>query len=190
MNPSEMINEEEQKLLLDLARHAIQATLQKGRRLATVESLSQRLREKRGVFVTLWLDELRGCIGFPLPVKPLVEAVQEAAISAAFHDPRFSPVREEELPLIQIEISVLTVPKPIEPDKIKVGVHGLIVGKGHRSGLLLPQVAMEYSWNARTFLEQTCMKAGLSEDAWKQGAQISSFEAQVFSELDLQKKKK
>ena len=189
MNPSEVISQDDQKLLLQLARNAVQTTVQKGRRLPSVESLSPLLREKRGVFVTLWMEgDLRGCIGFPYPVKPLDEAVQAAAISSAFQDFRFSPVREEELSRIEIEISVLTQPRPIEPDKIELGVHGLIVSQGNRSGLLLPQVAMEYRWDAKTFLEQTCVKAGLPSDAWKEKAKILSFEAQVFSEGDLQRK--
>ena len=187
MNPSEMITKEEQKLLLGLARSSILSTLQKGRKLPAVESLSPRLREKRGVFVTLWLDGLRGCIGFPYPVEPLAEAVQEAAVSAAIHDPRFPPVRPEEMSHVSIEISVLTVPKEIEASQIKVGVHGLIVAKGNRSGLLLPQVAMEYGWDERTFLEQTCVKAGLPADAWTQKVKLMAFEAQVFGEEDLKK---
>ncbi len=190
MNPSEMISSMDQKVLLELARHSIQTTLQKGRRLPVVESLSPLLREKRGTFVTLWMEELRGCIGFPYPVKPLAEAVQEAAISAAFQDPRFPPVRAEELAQIEIEISVLTVPKAIEASQIQVGVHGLIVSRGNRSGLLLPQVAMEYHWDAQTFLEQTCVKAGLSPEAWKEKINLYAFEAQVFSEADLKKKTK
>ena len=188
MNPSEMVSEKDQQLLLQLARHAIQTTIQKGRRLPAVESLSPLLREKRGTFVTLWEDQLRGCIGFPYPVKPLAEAVQEAAVSAALQDPRFPPVRLEELPRLEIEISVLTVPKAIEPAQIQVGIHGLIVSRGNRSGLLLPQVAMEYQWDAQTFLEQTCVKAGLAPNAWKEKINLYAFEAQVFSEADLKKK--
>ena len=188
MNPSEIIGEKDQQLLLQLARHSIQMTLQKGRRLRVVESLSPLLREKRGVFVTLWMDELRGCIGFPYPLKPLAEGVQEAAVSAALQDPRFPPVRADEMAHIEIEISVLTVPKAIERSQIQVGVHGLIVTRGNRSGLLLPQVAMEYHWDARTFVEQTCVKAGLGKDAWKDEINLFAFEAQVFSETDLGKK--
>jgi uncharacterized protein len=187
LNPSEMVSREDQKSLLQLARHAIQTTLQTGRRLPVVESLSPLLREKRGTFVTLWMEGLRGCIGFPYPIKPLAEAVQEAAIGAALQDPRFPPVRAEELPSIEIEISVLTVPKAIEPRQIQIGVHGLIVSKGNRSGLLLPQVAMEYHWDVETFLRQTCVKAGLPEAAWKEKTDIFGFEAQVFSESDVRK---
>lgn len=183
-----MVSPDDQQLLLQLARNSIQVTIQKGRKLPVVESLSPLLREKRGVFVTLWMDELRGCIGFPYPVKPLAEAVQEAAVSAALQDPRFPPVRAEELSHIEIEISVLTPPKPVLPDQIKVGVHGLIVSQGNRSGLLLPQVALEYRWDVETFLSQTCVKAGLPADAWKGKANLFCFEAQIFSETDLKKK--
>lgn len=191
MNPAEMVLEEEKLLLLQLARNAVQTTVQKGRKLPVVGSLSPILREKRGVFVTLWLEgELRGCIGYPQPVKPLAEAVQEAAVGSALQDSRFPPVRPEELSHIEIEISVLTPPKPIEPRQVQVGVHGLIVSKGNRSGLLLPQVAMEYHWDAETFLAQACLKAGLPEDAWKEKATLYGFEAQVFSEGDLRKKTK
>lgn len=188
MNPLEMVSEEDQKLLLQLARNSIQITIQKGRKPPAVESLSALLREKRGVFVTLWMEDLRGCIGFPYPIKPLVEAVQEAAVSAALQDPRFPPVRLEELSRIEIEISVLTQPKPIQPDQIKVGVHGLIVSQGNRSGLLLPQVAIDYGWDAETFLSQTCVKAGLPSEAWKGKSNLFGFEAQIFSESDLKKK--
>jgi AmmeMemoRadiSam system protein A len=188
MNPSEVISSTDQAVLLELSRNSILMTLQKGRRLPVVESLSPLLREKRGTFVTLWMEELRGCIGFPYPVKPLAEAVQEASISAAFQDPRFPPVRAEEMARIEIEISVLTVPKSIEASQIQVGIHGLIVSRGNRSGLLLPQVAMEYHWNAQTFLEQTCVKAGLAPEAWKGKINLYAFEAQVFSETDLRKK--
>lgn len=137
--------------------------------------------------MTLWLEGLRGCIGFPYPVKPLAEAVQEAAVGAALQDPRFPPLRAEELSALEIEISVLTPPKSLEPSQVKVGVHGLIVSRGGRSGLLLPQVAMEYGWDAPTFLAQTCLKAGLPKDAWRKDAELSAFEAQVFSESDLKK---
>jgi AmmeMemoRadiSam system protein A len=191
VNPAEMVSEKEKGLLLQLARNAIQTTVQKGRKLPMVESLSPLLREKRGVFVTLWMEgELRGCIGFPYPVKPLAEAVQKASVSAALQDPRFPPVQVEELSQIEIEISVLTPPKTIEPDQIKVGIHGLIVSRGNRSGLLLPQVAIEYGWDSETFLSQTCVKAGLPQDAWKEKASLYGFEAQVFGESDLRKKTK
>ena len=183
-----MVSDSEKKFLLQLARNAMETTVKKGRKLPPVESLSPLLREKRGVFVTLWLEgELRGCIGFPYPLKPLTEAVQEAAVSAALHDSRFPPVREEELSHIELEISVLTQPKPITPEDIKVGIHGLIVSKGNRSGLLLPQVALDYHWDPRTFLEQTCVKAGLPQNAWEDKINLYAFEAQIFAEGETKK---
>ena len=188
MNPAELVSEKDKEVLLQLSRNAIQTTVRKGRQLPVVHSLSPLLRQKRGVFVTLWKEgELRGCIGFPYPVKPLVEAVQEASISAALQDFRFPPVREDELSHIEIEISVLSPPQPIQPDQVKIGVHGLIVKKGNVSGLLLPQVAMDYHWDSNTFLEQTCVKAGLPKNAWKKDCQIQAFEAQIFAEVDLKK---
>lgn len=184
-----MTSQEDQVFLLQLARNTIRTTLQKGRRLPPVNSLSPLLREKRGVFVTLWTEDgLRGCIGLPFPIKPLVEAVQEAAVSAAFHDARFPPLVQEEFAFVEIEISVLTVPRPIDPQKVEVGVHGLIARKGQRSGLLLPQVAIEYHMDREAFLSQTCVKAGLPSEMWKEGVELSAFEAQVFRESDLLEK--
>ncbi|HVM32669.1 MAG TPA: AmmeMemoRadiSam system protein A [bacterium] len=185
MKPTEVVSQTDQKLLLDLARNAIKTTLEKGRRLPVVESLSPILREKRGAFVTLWLEgELRGCIGFPTPQKPLVEAVQEAAVGAALQDNRFPMLRLEELPKVWLEISVLTEPKPLDPAKVKVGVHGLIARQGPKSGLLLPQVAMDFGWSRETFLDQTCAKAGLPKGSWRQKTEVLGFEAQVFGEID------
>jgi AmmeMemoRadiSam system protein A len=180
-----MISREEQRLLLQLARKAIQTTLLKGRPLPGVQALSELLRGKRGVFVTLWMEgELRGCVGFPWPSKPLIESVQRAAIGAAFQDPRFPSLLWEELSHLEIEISVLSVLRPIKPSQVKVGVHGLLVRKGRRSGLLLPQVAMEYRWDKEVFLEQTCVKAGFAPGTSKEKIEIFSFEAQIFNEAD------
>jgi len=140
---------------------------------------------KRGVFVTLKKSgRLRGCIGYPYPVTPLYRAVQENALNAAFRDPRFGPVKKDELKDISIEISVLTLPVAVESvDEILVGTHGLIIENSGRKGLLLPQVPVEYNWDRTTFLEQTCRKAGLPADAWQwKDTKIWRFEAVVFSE--------
>ena len=141
--------------------------------------------DRRGVFVTVHVHgQLRGCIGYPLPIKPLAEAIIDLAASAALRDQRFEPVAPEELADLDVEVSALTVPHAIAGvSEIEVGRHGLIVGRGHSRGLLLPQVATEYGWEVETFLEHTCMKAGLPRDAWKQpGTDIEAFEAQVFGD--------
>ncbi len=151
--------------------------------------------EKRGVFVTLEKHpshELRGCIGFPEPVAPLIDALIDSAISAASRDPRFQPVEEKELDGIIVEVSVLTPPEPIEskdpkdyPSKIKVGRDGLIMKKGFASGLLLPQVPVEHGWNEEEFLCQTCYKAGLPPDSWMEpGTEVYCFQGQVWSESE------
>jgi len=116
--------------------------------------------------------------------RPLLETVREAARAAAFHDPRFPPLRSSELPEIRLEISVLSRPRPVSDlGEIRVGRHGLIVRRGSRSGLLLPQVAEEYGWDRETFLSHTCVKAGLPEDSWREaGTEIEIFGAEVFGE--------
>jgi AmmeMemoRadiSam system protein A len=133
--------------------------------------------------VTLHLaGQLRGCVGFVQPTRGLYHTVIEAALSAAFHDPRFLPVSEEEAPGLQVEVSVLSPLKPIAPEEVVVGRHGLVVSRGLYRGLLLPQVAVEQEWDVATFLEQTCLKAGLPADAWKHGATLQAFTAEVFGE--------
>lgn len=144
---------------------------------------SHELTEKRGVFVTLKDPDLRGCIGFPSPVMPLGDAIMEAAIAAA-NDPRFPPLREDELEKLKIEVSVLTVPETLKdpsPNKIKVGRDGLIIEHHGRSGLLLPQVATEHHMTSFEFLEAVCQKAGLPPGSWKD-ATIKTFRAKIFSE--------
>ena len=146
--------------------------------------------EKRGVFVTLTKDGcLRGCIGFPYPVIALGEAIREAAVAAASQDPRFPPVTRKELPSISIEVTILTPPIPLtcapddRPAHIEPGRHGLIVRGMGTSGLLLPQVCTDYQWDARTFLEQTCAKAGLPSHVWhNKNVEVMTFEGQIFSE--------
>jgi AmmeMemoRadiSam system protein A len=168
--------------LIELARAAIAAAL--AGRQPPVPPAEAFLYEARGVFVTLrGGQDLRGCIGYPLPVKPLGLAVIETAVAAACNDPRFEPLRARELAVITIEVSVLSVPRAAsEPLAIEPGRHGLIVTQGARRGLLLPQVASEHGWDAETFLSQTCLKAGLEPDAWRRGARFEIFEAQVFEE--------
>jgi AmmeMemoRadiSam system protein A len=142
------------------------------------------LKEKRGAFVTLKVnDQLRGCIGYPLPYKPLWETITDVAVSAATQDPRFESLTLEELPAVKIEISVLSMPKSIKDIKeVEVGKHGIIISKGPCKGLLLPQVPVEWNWDLETYLSHGCLKAGLDEDEWKKGVNIEIFSAQVFSE--------
>lgn len=144
-----------------------------------------------GVFVTLTKqDDLRGCIGYPVPERKLCEGLVDASISAATRDPRFPPVTEEELDKITFEVTVLSPPKEIKVNEyseylsqIKVGIDGLIVENEFTSGLLLPQVPTEYGWNEKEFLEYTCQKAGLSKDAWKdKSTKISKFQGIIFKE--------
>ena len=140
---------------------------------------------KRGVFVTLRVDdELRGCIGYIHPTRPLAEAVFECVRMAASEDLRFAPLRAEELPHLRIEISVLSSPRPFSrAEDVDIGRHGLIVEQGTRRGLLLPQVAVEHEMGREEFLEHTCLKADLSPDSWKEPeTKIETFTAQVFAE--------
>jgi len=178
-----LLNKNQQEFLLQLARRAIQHYLEKGENLK-IETEDQMLLEKRGAFVTLKKnDELRGCIGYPLPYKTLYETIIDVAVSAATQDFRFEPLTLEELPEMKIEISVLTLPEPIKDVKeIELGKHGIIVSKGSSKGLLLPQVPVEWDWDLETYLEHGCLKAGLAEDEWKKEAKIEVFSAQVFSE--------
>jgi hypothetical protein len=178
-----LLNKSQQKLLLGLARKAIEHYLKTGKTLK-VKTEDEELKRKKGAFVTLKANEqLRGCIGYPLPYKPLYETIIDSAISAATQDFRFEPLSLEELPEIKIEISVLSLPQPIKDIKqVEVGKHGIIVSKGPCRGLLLPQVPVEWNWDLETYLSHGCLKAGLDEDEWKKGAQVEIFSAQVFSE--------
>jgi len=170
--------------LLVLARTTLKSYLSTGRVTEYHTSRSE-LRARCAVFVSLHRgEELRGCIGQVTPDRELYWTVQRCAISAATEDPRFAPVPEDELPHLTIEISVLTPFQRVrEIERIEVGKHGLWIVSGSRRGLLLPQVATSYRWDRETFLAQTCRKAGLPEDAWRDpGTAIHTFEAQVFSE--------
>ncbi|HHY00370.1 MAG TPA: TIGR00296 family protein [Methanothermobacter sp.] len=186
-----MINTDDGQFLVKLARSAIETYLTDGKFLKVSNDINPNLKEEMGVFVTLYRDgELRGCIGFPEPIKPLAEAVIEVAVSAATGDPRFPRITPAEMNQIQVEVSVLTKPvlisvqKPVDYlNKIKVGEDGLIIEKGVYRGLLLPQVPVEWKWDTEEFLANTCMKAGLSPDCWLQdGVKIFSFQSQIFKE--------
>ncbi len=169
------------KKLIELARQAIRSEFT-GKKIKVLED--KKLREKRGVFVTLKKKgELRGCIGFPEPVMPLNKAVVQAAKYAAFSDPRFPPLKKEELGKIKIEISILTKPKICKPEDVEIGEDGLICEYKRYYGLLLPQVATEHKMSREEFIEAVCMKAGLSRDAWgKPDFKLYKFRAQIFEE--------
>jgi AmmeMemoRadiSam system protein A len=175
------LSEEDKKQLKELARNTIEEVLF-GKRKEQFHG-SEILKEKRGAFVTLKKKgELKGCIGYIRGVQPLFETIKEMAIQAAFHDPRFTPLKKSEWKDIDVEISVLTPMKKIKNvEEVKVGIHGLYIEKGHNSGLLLPQVATENNWDRDTFLDYTCWKAGLPKDAWKlPDTIIYIFSADVF----------
>ena len=175
---------EERRSLLELAHRAILAALED--KAIDLTPPSAHLAEPRGAFTTLHLEgQLRGCVGYVAAVHPLYRTVAETAVAAAFHDTRFHPVSQEEAPRLEIEISVLSPLKPIRPAEIEIGRHGLVVGRGHQRGLLLPQVPLEYGWDVETFLEETCHKAGLPPDAWQRGATIEGFTAEVFGDAEV-----
>lgn len=181
---------EEGKIAVKLARKAIENYLSE--RKVIQDRLSGVFEQKRGVFTTLTKHgELRGCIGFPYPIKRLDEAIIESAIAAATDDPRFPPVSLEEMDEIVVEVTILTPPEKIDvkptelPKHVEIGKHGLMVKRGLYSGLLLPQVAVEYGFDSEEFLSQTCMKAGLTPDCWlMEGTEVYRFEGQIFKEVE------
>jgi len=181
-----MLTKEQKKKLLEIAKQSIKNYITTGER-TTLDETDPALTRKSGAFVTLKeFGNLRGCIGHIIADEPLCEVIADMAIEAATGDPRFSQVRLNEINLLDIEISVLSPLEKInDPNLIEPGKHGIVIKKGFHSGLLLPQVATEYGWDRKTFLEHTCNKAGLDKDAWKSGAEIYIFSAEVFSEADV-----
>lgn len=176
------LNEEEKKALHHIARTVIENKA-RGKTVPEFKIESPILKENRGAFVTIHQrGQLRGCIGYIEGQGPLHKTIEEMAEAAAFRDPRFTPVKEKELPELELEISVLTPLKRIQDvNEIQVGKHGIYIKKGWYSGLLLPQVATEYGWNRQTFLEHTCQKAGLPSNAWKdKDIEIYIFSADIF----------
>lgn len=168
------------KELLRIAKVALRSAVVDGQK-PKVQVNSSELFERWGVFVTLKEDgQLRGCIGIVEPVKPLWESTIDAAISAALHDRRFTPVRPDELERIEVEVTVLgRLEEIISLREIEIGRHGLVIVDGKHSGLLLPQVATEFKWDRVQFVEAACEKAGLDKNAWKEGAFVFRFDAQV-----------
>ena len=191
------LSDEDGLRLVKLARNGLENYLAKNVKITVPDDIAKKYNEKAGVFVTLnsfrkQVEELRGCIGFPMPERVLCDAVVNAAIESATSDPRFQPVKKDELDEIAIEISVLTSPEIIKvenpkqyKDKIKVGRDGLIVHWRYGSGLLLPQVPVEYKWDEERFLCETCTKAGAMPDAWLyDDTKVYRFEAIVFKEVE------
>lgn len=181
------------QILVQAARKIVTEYLKSGTKLDLGKKFREDFSFNSGVFVTLNNPiGLRGCIGYPLPDKKLFDALENASIASATEDPRFPPIKLEELDSIMFEVTVLTPPKKIEVNqhdeylsKIKVGRDGLIVKLGYNSGLLLPQVPVEYGWNEKEFLEHTCEKAGLPKDFWKKNeVEIQKFEGIVFKEKE------
>jgi uncharacterized protein len=180
-----MLSATERRALLEFARATVVARLTGA---ATPRPLSlERPHDHAGAFVTLHVHrELRGCIGYPGSEKRLDEVVGHCAVAAATEDPRFPALSAAELPDLEVEISVLTpIRRVSDVSEIEVGRDGLVVQDGFRKGLLLPQVATEQRWDRDTFLSHTCLKAGLRPDAWRTGAKISRFQAEVFGEASV-----
>lgn len=185
---------EEGKFLVVLARKTVKAYLETKEIAKPPENVPPKLQEKCGVFVTIntfrhGKKDLRGCIGYPYPTHPLVQAVMDNAVNAATQDPRFEPMTANELDNVVFEVSVLTPPELIRVDRpedylkrFKVGEHGLIIEKGYNKGLLLPQVPVEWGWCEEEFLCQCCYKAGLPPDSWLTGAKVYRFSGIVFEE--------
>jgi uncharacterized protein len=182
--------EREKQLLLEIARKSLTAGVEKRESLQDFPD-DQILHQPGGAFVTLHRrGRLRGCVG-QLPSKdPLVEVVAHCAKAAALEDPRFKPLPRDELGEVEIELSILSPLEDITLEKIEAGKHGLVVSRGWQRGVLLPQVATEFQWQPERFLEETCVKAGLEREAWKDPhTRVQAFTAEVFREAALQSDK-
>ncbi len=188
------LNQKEGEYIVRLARASIESELGLTGKPDTRDA-PEITKTKCGVFVTLSVidgerDILRGCIGYPYPIKDLLSAVIESASNAAFSDPRFPRVSVKDMPKIKVEVSVLTPPERIKvknpreyPEKLKVGQDGLIISKGIWRGLLLPQVAVNCGWDSEEFLSQCCFKAGLSPDSWLlEDTEVQKFQAIIYAE--------
>ena len=193
---------EQRRILLRIAHEAILSALER-RPFPEAPPIPSGLAEPRGVFTTLYLQgelggelhreshlelhrQLRGCVGYAMPIAPLYRAVAETARAAAFDDSRFLPVTQEEASQLEVSLSVLSRLVSILPEAVEVGRHGLLISDGVRRGLLLPQVPVEYGWDRETFLQQTCRKAGLPADAWRKTVTLEAFTAEVFSDADVE----
>jgi hypothetical protein len=191
MSRDTQLSDSDGVILVKTARNAVTEFLSNGNRMKLESELEEKFSFNSGVFVTLNNPNgLRGCIGFPMPEKKLARAIIEGAIAAATEDPRFPSVKTDELNDIVFEVTVLTPPVEIDVsdpmeylEKIKVGRDGLIIKHSFSSGLLLPQVPVEYGWDVEEFLQHTCEKAGLARDTWKnENVKIEKFEGIIFKE--------
>jgi uncharacterized protein (TIGR00296 family) len=186
-----MLSKKDGNYLIKIAKLAVEKYLKEGKKINVPNDCSEHLKEKLGVFVTLNKNnELKGCIGYPEPIAPLINAIIDVAISAAVNDPRFPSLTKNELKNIDFEVTVLTKPKLLQVDnpseylnKIIIGQDGLIVKNKLNKGLLLPQVATEHNMNTEAFLANTCIKAGLDTQFWlEKETKIYTFQGQVFKE--------
>jgi AmmeMemoRadiSam system protein A len=174
---------EERAVLLSLAHESILSALE--RREISLTPPSPHLEEPRGAFTTIYFHgNLRGCVGYVFPVASLYRTVAETARAAAFEDTRFSPVSLQEAPDLDLSLSILSPLRVITPEEVEIGRHGLVVSQGGRRGLLLPQVPVEHQWDRVTFIEQTCRKAELPLEAWRLGATLEAFTAEVFGDRE------
>jgi AmmeMemoRadiSam system protein A len=181
--PNEFTSEE-RAILLQLAHQSILSALE--HREISLTPPSPHFSEPRGAFTTIYSQgQLRGCVGYVLPVCSLYRTVAETARAAAFEDTRFSPVTLEEAHALEVCLSILSPLQAIQPEDVEIGTHGLVVAYGGHRGLLLPQVPVEHGWDRATFIEQTCQKAGLPRDAWQKGATLEAFTAEVFGDRDM-----
>ena len=172
---------EERIVLLRVAHASVESAIAETE--ISLEPATPHLAEKRGAFTTLYVrGELRGCVGYVFPVASLYRTIAETARAAAFEDTRFSPLTANEVPELEVHLSVLSPLRSIRAEEVEVGRHGLLVSLNGRRGLLLPQVPLEHGWDRDTFLAQTCRKAGLPLDAWRHGAALEAFTAELFGD--------
>jgi len=177
------LSEEDRKALLELARQGVLHAVCHERPLSTFPTTGI-FAERRGLFVTLHVGKkLRGCIGVIEGSAAIGETLARCAADAALHDPRFSRIRAEEMAALEIEVSLLTPPEPIRPEEVEIGINGLLVERGTRRGLLLPQVAVEHRLSGEQFLTETCTKAGLPRDSWKDPeTKLYGFQCEIIAE--------
>ena len=181
----QFLSETERKAILDLARQAVKEAVCQNRLLQEIPK-TEVFERRCGVFVTLYVAKrLRGCIGVIEAKEPLGGSIVRCAASAALDDPRFSRMQPEDINNLDVEVSLLSPLEPIQPEKVEIGKHGLLVEQGFHRGLLLPQVAVEHHLERERFLQETCHKAGLGPDAWKNsGTRIYGFTCEVLTGED------